>query len=252
MVGAGVAATVVGIGVFLALGAPVTAKPGPPPPPSDTTTTTSSTTTTSTTSTSRPLVLPPPSTVKVGGVTVENPFTQQAPSSPGDLATDAAPRAEEPTTTTAAPSVPATPTTAPGVFARTSRRIVVTGVVLPAPEPVLGAAGAFARAYRTTGALAGVVAVRGTETIDYTTLTYAQLIAHSRFVGTLRSAGNVTLKFVTRVPRSTSFAGEEPSKESGTVSGMTGWKGTITMRYVASETGNSAGTYRVVFTRAHR
>lgn len=251
MVGAGVAATVVGIVVFLALGPPVTAKPGPPPPPTTTTTTTSSTTT-STTSTSQPLVLPPPSTVKVGGVTVENPFTQQAPSSPGDLATDAAPRAEEPTTTTVAPSLPATTTTAPGRFARTRERIVVTGVVLPAPEPVLGAAGAFARAYRTTGALAGVVAVRGTETIDYTTLTYAQLVAQSRFVGTLRSVGAVTLRFVTRVPRSTSFAGEDPAKESGAVNGMTGWKGTITMRYVASETGNSAGTYRVVFTRAHR
>jgi hypothetical protein len=258
LVGASVAVGMAVIGSFLVLSAPVTAHPDPPHSTTSSSTTSSSTTSSSTTSTTTsqpPAEAPPPTTTtpKVEAATAENPFFQQAPSSLGETTTGVQPRADEPVTTTTGPVAGTnTMTAAPGRFRRTGGRIVVTGVILPAPEPVLGPAGTFARAYGITGGLAGVVAVEGTETIDYTTLTFAQLSGRGSFVGSLRSVGDETLTFVTTIPRSTSFAGEASATESGRITGLSGWRGTISMRYVATAHGNSLGTYRAVFARTHR
>jgi hypothetical protein len=218
-----------------------------------TTSTSSVTTSTSqpptvTASTTTTTTLPAP---RVAAETLENPFALQAPASPGDTTFDVQPHVDESTTTTTT-TAPTTTTLPPGHFARTSDRIVITGAVLPSPEPILGAAGSFSRDYRTAGGLDGNVAVRGTETVDYTTLTFAQLSGRGHFRGTLRTMGDVALTFETSIPRSTSFDGKQRATESGPVEGLKGWKGHIALHYVVSESGNSAGTYRAVFTRARR
>jgi hypothetical protein len=194
------------------------------------------------------------------GEEIQNPFLD-VPSSPATPNIEIAPSLDHPfealpsttTTTTAPPTTPTKPAPTPGCgFQRSRRRIVVTGIVLPAAEPVLGAKGTFARAYGMTCGLAGVVSVHGTLTIDYTTDTFAQLSGRGVFVGSLRGVGGVQLAFLTTVPRSTSFAGVEPAVESGRVTGVKGWRGTISLRYTATGSGDTQGSYRAVFTRATR
>lgn len=267
LVGAGIAAVVVGTLAFVAFGAPVTATPQAPT--NDTTTTTEpattstsaptgpgTTTTTAPPTTTTTTTAPPPETAVLSQY-YQLPFLS-TPSSPGSPTLEASPPADRsseppPTTTTAPPAAaPTTTTLPPGRFVRTRDRIVVTGVVLEAPPAVLGPRGAFARAYGLSGGLDGVVSAHGTETVDYTTDTFAQLSGVSRFDGSLRSVGDTRLTFSTTIPRDTSFAGAEPATESGRVLGLNGWRGTIALRYTVSETGNSRGTYRAVFTRSAR